>query len=338
MHAQTRVKVLLMVAWKSLFVLVLASGCSERNKEVCCLTAADCESLGLSANDVGSRGCRDGESCIDLTCVPTPPGTDDAAVDSPVMDAPGTTGRCDPAKPFDPAVRVSNIAAARRFVLTSNELTAYIVRQTTNNFVATSSTRVTKAEEFPVDVDDPKIVPASHSDEVWPAGAEGLLLYHRKMGTVNVCQRSTTAETYPAGRQVLVGPTQDPLSGSHLVAVNGDATELYFTKIADSFLYEADGGGTNYSFQSGVQIAPMVIENAALTADELTLYYTPPGGGAGIFVSTRTGNHVMFPQGVALPGFESNDVPFYITADQCELYIGGARSGVDGVFVARRPH
>ena len=47
-------------------------GCSKRNDSVCCLTAADCESIGLSATDVGNRGCRDGESCIDLTCVPTP--------------------------------------------------------------------------------------------------------------------------------------------------------------------------------------------------------------------------------------------------------------------------
>ncbi|MEO8548345.1 MAG: hypothetical protein ABI678_00150 [Kofleriaceae bacterium] len=324
-----------MVAWESLFVVFLLAGCSERNKEVCCLTAADCESLGLSANDVGSRGCRDGEACVDLACVSTS-AVDDAAVDGPQMDS-GSTGRCDPMKDFDAATRIPNIGAARRLVLTRNELTAYVVRQTTNNFVVTSATRAATTEDFPVDADDPKIAPASHSDEVWASGDEGLLLYHRKMGTVNVCERSTPNEVYPAGRQVLVGPTQDPLSSSQLVAVNGDASELYFTQ-SDMFLYEADGSGINYSFESGVKIAPMLVGSATMTADELSLLYTPPGAGAGILISTRASTHAMFPQGVALPGFQNDDVPFFITADRCELYVGGARSGVDGVFVARRPH
>src|SRR4051812_13288005 len=99
------------------FVLVgmVLVGCSKRNDTVCCLTAADCESIGLSATDVGNRGCRDGESCVDLTCVPTP--TPDASnLDARPDGTPSPdaqhSGRCDPDKQFATITDMPNVHVA----------------------------------------------------------------------------------------------------------------------------------------------------------------------------------------------------------------------------------
>ncbi len=45
--------------------IALVTGCTRRNKAVCCTTETDCQALGLPSGSVGDYGCGEGLSCDD---------------------------------------------------------------------------------------------------------------------------------------------------------------------------------------------------------------------------------------------------------------------------------
>lgn len=321
-------------------VLVLA-GCSKRNDAVCCLTAADCESLGLSADDVGNRGCRDGESCIDLSCVPTPQA--DASNDgnlgdsSPGPDAPWT-GRCDPSKDFATITNQPNLHVAygeNHFALSSDELTGYVGRDNNDVFEVSVSVRTTVADEFPVDVPDPLAPLASHAFEVFPSRQEHLMYVHgRTVPPYHLLSRDATNEVFADDGEFGLGNGSLP-GDTVLTGVSGDATRLYYT--SGGSLYQATSNGSYGIFDDPANITSMAINEIAISPDELTLYYStnPP---TGVFVSTRANRTSIFGPGNQIAILPSDTTPAAATADGCVLYVLGSYNDATGIFAVTKPH
>ena len=313
-------------------------GCSKRNESVCCLTAADCESIGLSANDVGNRGCRDGESCIDLTCVPSPPGdalTLDAQTDgAPAPDAPPHSGRCDPNKEFATVTTMPNVHVAygeHHFMLSSDELTAYIVRDNNNVWEVTTSVRASKADDFAIDAVDPLMPMASHAFELFPSRQEHLLYYHtRVVPMFALVDRSSTTDAFMNVTGIIVDDGDFP-SGATLAGVGLDAERLYYT--LGGLLYQVRSNGPFYRFGAPASITSMSVADVALSPDELTLYYsTNPA--TGVFVTRRADRDSAFGPGTHITVLGVDDRPQAVSGDDCVLYI----IGNDSVSSVTKPH
>ena len=322
-----------MAAWKFAVVVVVVAGCSERNKNVCCTTAAECAQLNLPPSEVGNRGCEDGMSCVDLTCVPTP------AIDASTGDAPPDApyvGRCDSSKPFGDPTIVQNVNTGlpeKAFALTSDELTAYIVRDNSVNFDLTSTTRSSIDDDFPVDQVDPDLASFPHGVDPWSARQSHLLFYRGLGGTAYESSRNTTTDVFPAGTKLMVDSAN--LSGNvTIVGSSPDALRFYWT-LNSGQLQVATNQGSAYEFVNTTQISAMQIYDAAISVDELALYYNAVGAD-GIYVSTRADKTAMFEPGATIQslGFTSGDTPFFVTADQCILYF--ERGG--DIYVTRKPH
>jgi hypothetical protein len=323
------------------FVLVgvVLAGCSKRNDTVCCLTAADCESIGLSASDVGNRGCRDGESCVDLSCVPTPPS--DASNDgnprdgSPGPDAPWT-GRCDPSKDFTTITDMPNVHVAygeHHFVLSSDELTAYIVRDNHNVFEVTTSVRASKADDFPVDAVDPLMPMASHAFELFPSRQEHLLYFHtRVVPMYALADRATTTDSFANTTGLSFNSGIDPFpTDANLAGVGLNAERVYYTETG--YLHELLSSGPYSSFGAPTTVTSMAVDGVALSPDELTLYYsTNPA--TGVFVSKRADKSSVFGPGTQIAILGTYDQPQAISGDDCVLYI----IGNDTVSSVTKPH
>jgi hypothetical protein len=328
---------------KFVLVGVVLVGCSKRNDSVCCLTAADCESIGLSATDVGNRGCRDGESCIDLTCVPTPTpdaANPDARPDSaPGPDAP-YSGRCDPSKPFSTITNLPNLHVAygeHHFVLSSDELTAYILRDNQDVNVVTTSIRASKSDDFPVDSADPLIGPGGSAIELFPSRQEHLLYVHRRVvPQYALAERTTTTDEFVTQGGIGINDTGDPFPGNSILAgVSSDATRLYYTN--GGSLYQLTSSGSFSLFGAPLIVSSMMVDAVALSPDELTLYYaTNPA--TGVFVTTRADLNSVFGPGTQVSLLATDDAPAAITADVCILYVIGHEHDTDGVFAVTKPH
>jgi len=324
------------------FVLVGVAlvGCSKRNDAVCCLTAADCESIGLSATDVGNRGCRDGESCIDLTCVPTPmpdASNPDAHADSaPGPDAPYTS-RCDASKQFATITTLPNLHVAygeKHFVLSSDELTAYIVRDNQDVQEVSTSVRSAIADDFPVDTPDPLMPLASHALELFPSRQQHLLYVHaRTVPQDHLLSRNTTNDTFADDGDFGVDggfPGDLVLAG-----ISPDAARLYYT--GGGSLFQATSPGAFGIFDAPMNVTSMAVDAVALSPDELTLYYnTYPA--TGVLVTTRADKDSVFGPGAQIAILATDDMPAAVTPDGCVLYIIGHENNADGVFAVTKPH
>lgn len=313
-----------------LFGLVVASsvGCSERNKSVCCETEVDCRALGLPGGSVGDYGCDQGLVCVDTMCV-TPP---DAA---PEIDGGGSgsgsssSGRCDPSKPFGAPVLAPNINTGgneKYFVLSTNDLSGYIVRVNLQDTITLTSTkRTTLDDDFPIDSDDPDLVNARGRIETpWLARSDRLF-YEQFNANLVLCERPNAAEPFGARQNVSIGGGQP--AGFHLAGFDLDALHIYFTGAADRILQRADNGFYPTGFGTPSPISTMAVETPVLSRDGLTLYYS---SGDDIYVSTRADGDAMFAPGTLL--FAGAGKATAITKDDCNLYT------TDGdIHVARRP-
>ena len=323
------------------FVLVgvVLVGCSKRNDAVCCLTAADCESIGLSANDVGNRGCRDGESCVDLTCIPTPPG-DAANPDAHVDGAPGPdapySGRCDATKQFDAVTNLPNLHVAygeQHFVLSSDELTGYIVRDNHDVQEVTTTVRSTIADDFPVDTSDPLMPLASHAQQLFPSRQQHLLYVDgRTVPQHHLLTRNATNETFIDDGDFGVDggfPGDVVLAG-----VSPDAARLYYT--GGGSLFQAMSPGAFGIFDAPMTATSMAVSAVAISPDELTLYYsTYPA--TGVFVSTRLDKDSVFGPGTQIAVLSTDDVPAAVTGDGCVLYVLN-HNNISGIYAVTKPH
>jgi len=321
--------------------LVAGVGCSHPNKGVCCETAQQCEVIGLSADSVGKYNCDDGLVCVNETCViPTDSGPmadgDDEGSGSGNGSGSGSgtsNARCDLAKPFAAPVLVPNINngyAEKVFVLSANELTGYILRDNRGDMITlTSTSRLSLDDDFPIDGTDSHLanvggridnVRIARSDHLW---------FERYNGILQVSERANTTEPFGPREMLSIGGVTN--SSLRLVGTDPDALTLYFTG-ADNILQAAPNHFMAYEFNTPVLQSTVEIDDAAISRDGLSLFYTRPGdaGNGDVYVSIRSSTNDKFDSGTML--FAGAGVPTYVTADSCELYIAGA-----DVRVARRP-
>ncbi|MEP6864787.1 MAG: hypothetical protein ABJE66_29475 [Deltaproteobacteria bacterium] len=316
-------------------VFAVAVGCSHPNKGVCCETAAQCEVIGLSADSVGKYNCDDGLVCVNEACVIPPDASSsvDGAVDGAGSGSGSGTsnGRCDLAKPFAAPVLVPNINTGYdelHFMMSSNELTAYILRDDPgDNDMVTSTTRGSIDDDFPIDVTDSALVNVgsgrinnphiARSDHLW---------FEMSLAGLYVSQRTNTTEPFGAHTLLTIGSITN--SGLRLIGTDPDALVLYFLE-SDGILQAAANHFSASDFAEPVPQSSFALADGAISRDGLTLYYEPDGLGD-VYVSKRSSTSVMFDAGTLI--LPAAGDPAYVSQDGCELYISGS-----DVSVARRP-
>lgn len=312
-------------------VVVASFACTQRNKSVCCETEVDCRNLGLPGGSVGDYGCDQGLVCIDTMCTVPP----DAQMDAPV-DGTGSgsnSGRCDSLKPFSAPIVVPHVntgGAEDEFVLSTDELTGYVVRTTMADVVTlTSTNRSSINDEFPADVDDDKLVNVrGRINTPWLARSD-LLFYERFNGKLYVSARSSKTEAFGMRFELgISGVTNNQFL--LLAGTDDDALHLYYTG-ADKILMDSPNGFNPDDFGNGTAISSMPVDEPLVSRDGLTLFYNQTGDASGdVYTSTRANKSAAFGPGTML--FAAAGKASSATKDGCELYT------VNGdIYVARRP-
>lgn len=316
--------------WKLSLVLLIAA-CTERDREVCCTTAADCASLGISADKVGSYGCGDGLVCIDFGCVVAP--------DAPPDGDPSR--RCNPEAEFGPPELVPNLNNGYTedwFSMTEDELEAFIVRDERTTIKLYYASRSTKLDEFSR--------PDAHAvlEQVYGSGsgikdapsstAEGLELYFRIGGRLHVSSRTTRSEPFSVGSAVTVD-TAPSMSG--FVGISASGRTLYWRNPADGILTSAPNIGGPKRFGTPQPVSTVRLDNAVIAPDQLTVYYAVSGQ-LGVWRATRTSTSSMFGPGSEVSTLASA-LPLFVTGDDCLLYVSAADPETQSIdiMVARRP-
>ncbi len=278
-------------------------------------------------------------------------GSDNAAPDA-MPDAPP---RCDPSAPFAAPVPLDGLnttlddATAR---LSPDELTiVFTRRQTSALYDLYQATRASRDAAFG-SVELLATVNSVNS-EVWPSiSLDGLTLaFDSDRGTpgmfrIYFAKRATTAERFAAATAVpeLMVREVNPL------LVNDHA--LYFTSVVrtgqgleDIWRAEINVNGmvgTPAAVLGGVN-SPAEEVAATLTEDELRIYFRRTvGTEPDIFTASRSTVNDGFGASTPVPGLSVanvNEVPSWVSADGCNLYLysdapGGA--GLSDLYVARR--
>lgn len=323
--------------------LASCDGCQERTPDVCCTSDSECAQLGLPPGSVSDYGCGQGHVCRDFYCIPEEApdaGELDAAMDAPI-DAP--TRRCDPSAPFGtpaPVPNVNSLYEELAMSMTLDELTAFFVRHDGTSFVLEMSTRMSSHAEFPTPAATPTIAAiASYPGfEQRPSPtSDGLILYFMRDSTVSAAHRPNTNEVFTSGTPVYVDGA--PLTAAISPKISSDSATLYWVLPSDK-LRAASRSSTYDVFVSGRIMSTVNLTDFAISADELTLYYSDFPN-ADVFVSTRMSRDVPFGVGAPLANVSTTapDVPMLVTADECLLYIRSSRTGSLGsndFWVARR--
>ncbi|HWO19220.1 MAG TPA: hypothetical protein VNO30_10595 [Kofleriaceae bacterium] len=258
--------------------------------------------------------------------------------------------RCDPTADFGEPTLVPNINSSfdeGTIAMTADELTAYISRTDGYSTMLLVSTRRSIAEDFSPPTSDPSLVAVVSSAGIEYAASptsDGLLLYyHRQLPSqaprIYVSVRATRDDLFDEGMQVSSGGTAPEAVLGPAPSLDGQT--LYWIDYYDFTLRAA----TRYNyrgFTAQVVVSVMKVSSYALSADELTLYYSWGLPMNDVFVTTRTSKTAPFRTGALVPKVNTadNDSPLFLTADGCQLYLSSTRpGGIGGVdtWIARRP-
>ena len=121
--------------------------------------------------------------------------------------------------------------------------------------------------------------------------------------------------------------------------LSADLVTLYWSLPSDRLRAARHGGADNYFVNERV-VTTFDLTDFAISADELTLYYSNYPSPA-VFRTTRASKNVPFDVGipVANVNLTGNDVPHYVSPDDCLLYIrapAGGTSQSNDIWVTRR--
>jgi hypothetical protein len=321
-----------------LATLASCDGCTQRTPNVCCTSDAECARLGLPPGSVSDYSCGQGLVCRDFYCVPDEgpdAGGPDGAPDGP-------SRRCDPSAPFGTPTRVPNVNAPFEdlsVALTYDQLRAYFVRSTgTMGLALLTSERSSAESDFPAPTTDPALsgVVAGPGNElyVYPS-ADDLVLYYRRESTWLASSRLTPNAPFGAEAQVYVNGVA---LQAHRAMISGSSVALYWS-YASSPLRSATHNN-NYNFISDRTATLFELTDFAISADELTLYYSNYPA-ADVFRTIRASKNVPFDVGVPVANVNTTgaDIPLYVSPDDCFLYLrAGATVSVqeNDIWVARR--
>lgn len=327
---------------RALGIALLASltscdGCTERTPGVCCTSDPECARLGLPPGSVADYSCGAGHVCRDFYCVPeeSPDAPDDAAIDVP-------SGRCNPNAPFGTPTRLPNVSSALEdldMVLTADELTAFFVRFDSTGLALQTSSRASAEDYFPTPTVAPSVaaIESAYDPIRISVSGDGLALYFRTSSSdVYAAYRPSPNVAFTSASRVIVDAAPIYV---HLPKISVDSRTLYWT-MPNSRLRAATRTGTYETFISGRDASIFEMTDFAISADELTLYYSNfpyPD----VLVTTRTSKNVPFDVGAPVSNVSTSDgdIPLSVTSDGCLLYIRSNRPGSDGAndyWVARR--
>jgi hypothetical protein len=224
-------------------------------------------------------------------------------------------------------------------VLTGDERTAFFVRFSGGGSHLETSSRQSSDDDLPAPTVAPSIagIDAAHIVRRITTSSDGLVLYFRAgSGEIYETSRSSMSGVFGSAARVYVDGM--PLF-AQLPKISADAQTLYWSG-ADTQLQAATRISSLDSFANGRIASLQALTDFAISADELTLYYSNFPY-ADVFISTRTSKNVPFDVGVPLANVSTSDsdVPLEVTADGCLLYLRSNRPGSDGAndyWLARR--
>lgn len=321
---------------------LLAACSTKRNADVCCSNDTECGRLGLPPGSANEYGCSQGFVCQDFYCVAeADAGPPDAAIDARI-DAP--SGLCNPNAPFGAPAKMPNVNTQFEdlsVALTFNQLKAYFVRHNgTTGYVVVTSKRDSVEADFPAPTTDPALAaltaaPGTES-QVYPSSYD-LVLYFRREQTLFTAYRTQADAPFDAGTEVYVNGS---LLGAGRAKLSADLVTLYWSNSVDQPLRAARHGGADNYFVSERVVTTFNLIDFAISADELTLYYSNFPSPA-VFRTTRASKNVPFDFGipVANVNLTGADVPLYVSPDDCFLYIrapASSMSPTNDIWVARR--
>ncbi len=284
----------------------------------------------------------------------------DADIDAPPVDAPPP--RCDPSKPFGaptPVTQLNSNAQDLAPWLTADELTVYFASTRAGGvggFDIYTATRASRSDVWGA----PALVAGVNTinNEMRPTlTGDGLTMYAEQETNggptrqIAVATRSSTSASFSALSQVAALNDADIDASPYVLP---DHSALYMTSRRGGAnniqVYRATR--TNSVFGTPALVAGTMLDvfddhiSVALTPDELTLYFassrTGGLGGIDVWVATRTSLALGFgtPAAVTAVNGANNDTPFWISADNCVMYmtqIVGTTAAFNRIFVATKP-
>jgi WD40-like Beta Propeller Repeat len=283
----------------------------------------------------------------------------DAEIDAPI-DAPPP--RCDPSKPFGTATAVAELNSTAQDLspwLTADELTVYFASSRAGGvgvfdiYLATRTDR-TAAWSAPALVAGVNTI----NSEMRPVlTGDGLTMYAEQENNggptrqITVATRASTTAGFSALAPVTILNDADIDASPFVLA---DHSALYMTSRRGGAnniqVYRATRQGNAFSAPTLVAGTMLDVFDdhiaVALTPDELTLYFasdrTGGAGGVDVWRTTRSSLAVGFgtPTPVTELNGASSDTPFWISADNCVMYmtkIVGTTAAFNRIFVATKP-
>lgn len=278
---------------------------------------------------------------IDADAVAAP---DDGALDAaPRCDRHAVFGKPEPVSGLDPARAVSGAT------LSADELTLYLASKAgAGRPDLQVTTRASREDRFGPLVLLPGV--NGTTDETWPAvTADGLTIYFdsNRLGTsgaadLYLAERAGTAQSF--GMPVRITALDSSGADRHpFVLPAGDV--LYYASDHDHAgaldLYRAKRAAGGFGAAQLVEVVDTVDSesNPVLTPDELTLYFHRAGD---VFVARRDTIDARFSPPVRVGELDSHgdDIPAWVSADECRLYVISNHLDDSGVYqlgVASRP-
>lgn len=258
--------------------------------------------------------------------------------------------RCNPHADFGEPMLVANLSSSLDeswMSMTPDELTVYLMRVGNGSLITLMSARSSTTEALPPPtpgLTTAMITSAAGMESLPSPTADGLLVYyHRQVPgdevRMFVSMRTARSDAFDEGSPVFVGGTAIAALNP-VIASNGQT--LYWLDYSQLALHASIRQYRHDSFGEPIAMTTFVLFHWALSADELTLYYSTGLSTADVYVSTRTSKAVPFEIGVPVSNVNSTeaDMPQLLTADNCWLYLASRRSGGFGgsdIWVARRP-
>jgi hypothetical protein len=193
----------------------------------------------------------------------------------------------------------------------------------------------------------PVIVPGLDTPAADDSGGQvspdGLALYYARDNHLRVARRADRTSPWATSLIAeLDGPVQyDP-------TVTGDELELFFTRDAGAFLciYSATRTARTMPWSTPVRLDELCsgrdAGGAYVTADGLTLYYTPvvSAGEGSIYVTTRPDRATRFQAGQPIAGLPGATVGSFgyaaLSADQLTIYFESTIAGTLDIYEATR--
>jgi Tol biopolymer transport system component len=291
--------------------------------------------------------------CVYVGCGSVASNTDASL---PLSDAPQTDAslgpRCNPSQPFLNPTAVPNVNSPsddRTPRLSADELEMFFASNRSGNFDLYVARRASREAEFgtPEPIGELNTMGFEYAPFL---ASDNLTLYYHPGPEIFVARRPSRTEPFSASAPV--AGINGPQDESDPYIMQNDQL-MYFTSNRNNVSYDIyrstrDISGTfstptpvtEINKDTSVEGSPVV------AADGLTIYWATDMGVAGvaeIWVATRPSTSAAFTSpirhGTLNPTQTSFDVPGWVSADNCVIYISSNRSsGVGGtdIWVARR--